>query len=143
MINGIYWDSRSPAFFTLEDMRKPDFKIKTIADVTCDIAPSSIPSTIKANTIDEPVYDYQPESRVCGRCRSCRLNLRPTHVSLFDGSLQGVARTDVPAFSLQGHPEASPGPHDVAYLFDRFISMQARRPKGSNTCRSVQTQRAF
>jgi carbamoyl-phosphate synthase small subunit len=49
--------------------------------------------------------------------------LRPTHVSLFDGSLQGVARTDVPAFSFQGHPEASPGPHDVAYLFDRFIKM--------------------
>ena len=50
-------------------------------------------------------------------------NLRPTHVSLFDGSLQGVARTDVPAFSFQGHPEASPGPHDVAYLFDRFIKL--------------------
>ena len=49
--------------------------------------------------------------------------LRPTHVSLFDGSLQGLARTDVPAFSFQGHPEASPGPHDVAYLFDRFIKM--------------------
>ena len=50
-------------------------------------------------------------------------NLRPTHASLFDGSLQGLARTDVPAFSCQGHPEASPGPHDVAYLFDRFIKM--------------------
>ena len=50
-------------------------------------------------------------------------NLRTTHVSLFDGSLQGIARTDVPAFSFQGHPEASPGPHDVAYLFDRFISL--------------------
>ncbi|MDR0578421.1 MAG: glutamine-hydrolyzing carbamoyl-phosphate synthase small subunit [Candidatus Accumulibacter sp.] len=50
-------------------------------------------------------------------------HLRATHVSLFDGSLQGVARTDVPAFSFQGHPEASPGPHDMAYLFDRFISM--------------------
>ncbi len=49
--------------------------------------------------------------------------LRTTHVSLFDGTLQGVARTDVPAFSFQGHPEASPGPHDVAYLFDRFIKM--------------------
>ncbi len=48
-------------------------------------------------------------------------NLRATHVSLFDGSLQGIARTDAPAFSFQGHPEASPGPHDVAYLFDRFI----------------------
>jgi carbamoyl-phosphate synthase small subunit len=50
-------------------------------------------------------------------------NLRATHVSLFDGSLQGIARTDVPAFSFQGHPEASPGPHDVSYLFDRFIEM--------------------
>ena len=54
-------------------------------------------------------------------------NLRVTHVSLFDGSLQGIARTDVPAFSFQGHPEASPGPHDVDYLFDRFVAlMQAR-----------------
>ena len=53
-------------------------------------------------------------------------NLRPTHVSLFDGSLQGVARTDVPAFSFQGHPEASPGPHDVAYLFDRFLDSMVR-----------------
>jgi len=50
-------------------------------------------------------------------------NLRVTHISLFDGSLQGIARTDVPAFSFQGHPEASPGPHDVAYLFDRFIKL--------------------
>jgi len=53
-------------------------------------------------------------------------NLRVTHVSLFDGSLQGIARTDVPAFSFQGHPEASPGPHDVAYLFDRFIDIMTR-----------------
>jgi len=51
--------------------------------------------------------------------------LRSTHVSLFDGSLQGIARTDVPAFSFQGHPEASPGPHDVSYLFDRFIQLMA------------------
>lgn len=58
-------------------------------------------------------------------------NLRATHVSLFDGSLQGLARTDVPAFSFQGHPEASPGPHDVAYLFDRFIKlMQAKKAEG-------------
>ena len=49
-------------------------------------------------------------------------NLRPTHVSLFDGSLQGLARTDRPAFCFQGHPEASPGPHDIAYLFDRFAA---------------------
>ena len=50
-------------------------------------------------------------------------NLRVTHLSLFDGTLQGIARTDKPAFSFQGHPEASPGPHDVAYLFDRFIEL--------------------
>lgn len=53
-------------------------------------------------------------------------NLRATHVSLFDGSLQGIARTDVPAFSFQGHPEGSPGPHDVAYLFDRFLDLMTR-----------------
>ena len=58
-------------------------------------------------------------------------NLRVTHVSLFDGSLQGIARTDVPAFSFQGHPEASPGPSDVAYLFDRFIKiMQDKKAEG-------------
>ncbi len=54
-------------------------------------------------------------------------NLRATHVSLFDGTLQGLERTDQPAFCFQGHPEASPGPHDIGYLFDRFIaSMEAR-----------------
>jgi len=52
-------------------------------------------------------------------------NIRSTHVSLFDGSLQGIARTDAPAFGFQGHPEASPGPHDVGYLFDRFIQLMA------------------
>jgi carbamoyl-phosphate synthase small subunit len=49
--------------------------------------------------------------------------LRATHVSLFDGTLQGLARTDKPAFCFQGHPEASPGPHDIGYLFDRFIDL--------------------
>ena len=52
--------------------------------------------------------------------------LRATHRSLFDGSLQGVERTDKPAFSFQGHPEASPGPHDVAPLFDRFVAMMEK-----------------
>ena len=53
-------------------------------------------------------------------------NVRVTHRSLFDGSNQGIELTDAPAFSFQGHPEASPGPHDMAYLFDRFIAtMQA------------------
>ena len=50
-------------------------------------------------------------------------NLRATHISLFDNTLQGLARTDKPAFCFQGHPEASPGPHDISYLFDRFIGM--------------------
>lgn len=50
-------------------------------------------------------------------------NVRVTHLSLFDGSLQGLAWTDKPAFCFQGHPEASPGPHDVAYLFDRFVRL--------------------
>ncbi len=53
-------------------------------------------------------------------------NVRVTHRSLFDGSNQGIALSDAPAFSFQGHPEASPGPHDVAPLFDRFVSMMAR-----------------
>ena len=54
-------------------------------------------------------------------------NLRATHKSLFDGSLQGIERTDKQAFSFQGHPEASPGPHDVAPLFDRFIEIMTAR----------------
>lgn len=53
-------------------------------------------------------------------------NLRATHVSLFDGTLQGLARTDKPAFCFQGHPEASPGPHDIAYLFDRFVALMEK-----------------
>jgi carbamoyl-phosphate synthase small subunit len=55
--------------------------------------------------------------------------LRPTHVSLFDGSLQGLARTDRPAFCFQGHPEASPGPHDIAYLFARFAALMSDAQK--------------
>lgn len=53
-------------------------------------------------------------------------NLRPTHISLFDGTLQGLARTDKPAFCFQGHPEASPGPHDISYLFDRFTALMEK-----------------
>jgi carbamoyl-phosphate synthase small subunit len=55
--------------------------------------------------------------------KSLPANLKPTHISLFDGTLQGLARTDRPAFCFQGHPEASPGPHDIAYLFDRFTGL--------------------
>jgi carbamoyl-phosphate synthase small subunit len=58
--------------------------------------------------------------------RSLPANLRATHVSLFDGTLQGLARTDRPAFCFQGHPEASPGPHDIAYLFDRFTTLMSQ-----------------
>jgi carbamoyl-phosphate synthase small subunit len=54
-------------------------------------------------------------------------NVRATHVSLFDGTLQGLERTDRPAFCFQGHPEASPGPHDIAYLFDRFIALMEKK----------------
>ena len=57
-------------------------------------------------------------------------NLKATHRSLFDGSLQGIARTDRAAFSFQGHPEASPGPHDVKPLFDRFTQLMVRRLGG-------------
>jgi carbamoyl-phosphate synthase small subunit len=59
--------------------------------------------------------------------KSLPANLRATHVSLFDGTLQGLARTDKPAFCFQGHPEASPGPHDIAYLFDRFIKLMEKK----------------
>jgi carbamoyl-phosphate synthase small subunit len=54
-------------------------------------------------------------------------NVRVTHVSLFDGSLQGIELTDRPAFSFQGHPEASPGPHDLLPLFERFTQAMIRR----------------
>ncbi|MEJ5030831.1 glutamine-hydrolyzing carbamoyl-phosphate synthase small subunit [Comamonas sp. MYb21] len=56
-------------------------------------------------------------------------NTRATHVSLFDGTLQGMERTDRPAFCFQGHPEASPGPHDVSYLFDRFVNLMREHKK--------------
>ena len=56
-------------------------------------------------------------------------NTRATHVSLFDGTLQGMERTDRPAFCFQGHPEASPGPHDVSYLFDRFVKLMREHKK--------------
>lgn len=56
-------------------------------------------------------------------------HLRATHVSLFDGSLQGIARTDQPAFSFQGHPEASPGPTEMSYLFDRFIDLMKQHKR--------------
>ncbi len=59
--------------------------------------------------------------------------LRATHVSLFDGTLQGLARTDRPAFCFQGHPEASPGPHDIGYLFDRFTALMTDTKNAERT----------
>ncbi len=64
-INGIYWNFEAPAFFTKEDMMKDTFRIKVIADLTCDIAPvSSVPSTLRASTMEEPIYSYLPETNV-------------------------------------------------------------------------------
>ncbi len=61
LINAIYWDPKAPQLFTMKDMKKSSFKIKSIADITCDIAPeSSIPSTIKATTIPQPVFGFLP-----------------------------------------------------------------------------------
>jgi carbamoyl-phosphate synthase small subunit len=80
---------------------------------------------------NHPVKDLQT-GRVCITSQNHGFAVSPeglpehlsiTHVSLFDGSLQGLQRNDVPAFSFQGHPEASPGPHDIDYLFDRFIHL--------------------
>ena len=59
--------------------------------------------------------------------KSLPAHLRPTHISLFDGTLQGLARTDKPAFCFQGHPEASPGPHDIGSLFDRFVALMEQK----------------
>jgi alanine dehydrogenase len=62
MINGIYWDFRAPAFFNKEEMKSEEFRIQVVADITCDIAPSSsIPSTLRASTIEEPVFGYHPD----------------------------------------------------------------------------------
>jgi carbamoyl-phosphate synthase small subunit len=59
--------------------------------------------------------------------KSLPANLRATQISLFDGTLQGLAWTDKPAFCFQGHPEASPGPHDISYLFDRFMALMEKK----------------
>ena len=61
------------------------------------------------------------------KAESLPANLKVTHVSLFDSTIQGLMRTDRPAFCFQGHPEASPGPHDIAYLFDRFTALMEKR----------------
>ena len=62
-VNGIYWDGKAPAFFTREEMQRPDFRIQTIADVTCDIAPAaSVPSTLRASTIADPVFGFDPQT---------------------------------------------------------------------------------
>ncbi|OAV45251.1 NAD(P)-dependent oxidoreductase [Lewinella sp. 4G2] len=62
-VNGIFWDGKAPAFFTKEEMKGDDFRIKVIGDVTCDIAPAaSVPSTLYASTIAEPVFGYDPQT---------------------------------------------------------------------------------
>lgn len=63
MINGIYWDKRIPVFFTKEQMKEKDFRIKVISDITCDIAPdASVPSTLQPSTIEDPYYGYDPQT---------------------------------------------------------------------------------
>lgn len=74
--------------------------------------------------------------------RDLPANLKVTHRSLFDGSIQGLARTDRPAFSFQGHPEASPGPQDVLALFDRFIELMEKEPGASSEWRVQQKSTA-
>ncbi len=68
-------------------------------------------------------------------------NVRTTHRSLFDGSLQGIELTDHPAYSFQGHPEASPGPHEMAYLFDKFVKMMEARKKQSSASETTDEHR--
>ena len=85
---------------------------------------------------NHPVKDLTTDDKFGGRVsitsqnhgfavddKSLPANLRPTHISLFDGTLQGLAWLEKPAFCFQGHPEASPGPHDISYLFDRFTAL--------------------
>jgi carbamoyl-phosphate synthase small subunit len=69
-------------------------------------------------------------------------NLQATHRSLFDGSLQGVARTDRPAFGFQGHPEASPGPHDLQLLFEHFMYLMVKRIQQNSRHRSQPKQKS-
>jgi carbamoyl-phosphate synthase small subunit len=68
--------------------------------------------------------------------------LRATHRSLFDGSLQGLARTDRPAFSFQGHPEASPGPHDLRLLFEHFMYLMVKRMQANSRGRNPVKQKS-
>jgi carbamoyl-phosphate synthase small subunit len=69
-------------------------------------------------------------------------SLRPTHRSLFDGSLQGLTRTDRPAFSFQGHPEASPGPHDLKLLFEHFMYLMVKRVQANSRMRGLVKQKS-
>jgi carbamoyl-phosphate synthase small subunit len=69
-------------------------------------------------------------------------NLRATHRSLFDGTLQGTERTDRPAFSFQGHPEASPGPHDLRELFDQFLHLMVKRLQANARARPPALQKS-
>ncbi len=62
MINGVYWDKRIPVFFTAEEMKAKDFRIKQISDITCDVAPSSVPSTIQTSSIENPYYGYDAQT---------------------------------------------------------------------------------
>ena len=92
----------------------------TVDDFDFDLPPELIaqhPASERRGSRLLHVHGQQLTDRQFADLPAC---LRATHVSLFDGTLQGLVRTDKPAFCFQGHPEASPGPHDIGYLFDRF-----------------------
>lgn len=81
------------------------------------------------NVESNTVYITSQNHGFCVDKDTLPANVKATHFSLFDGSLQGIERTDAPAFSFQGHPEASPGPHDVSPLFDHFIELMRNNTK--------------
>jgi carbamoyl-phosphate synthase small subunit len=95
----------------------------------CDYAISAAQSIIAKNI---PTFGITSQNHgFAVDAKTLPSDLRVTHVSLFDGSLQGLAWKDKPAFCFQGHPEASPGPHDIAYLFDRFMHLMNAAGKGA------------
>jgi carbamoyl-phosphate synthase small subunit len=88
--------------------------------------------------LDRPRQHHQPEPRLRGGRKQLPANLRPTHVSLFDGTLQGLARTDRRPSASRATRKPSPGPHDIAYLFDRFTTLMSEEG-GEEECLSAPT----
>ena len=120
----IWFDSGCTHTFTLED--RPD--LKWPADVYLEGSDQHRGWFHSSLLLACALYDRAPYRGLLTHGFTVDSQTLPagvveTHVSLFDGSNSGIALTDRPAFSFQGHPEASPGPHDIGYLFDRFTSL--------------------